>query len=163
MNVRNKYLVGVVSATLVGGAALWEGVSYTPYKDIGGVVTVCHGYTGIIENRAYTPQECTTLLKRELDKHGKGVLACITQPLKQHEYDAFTLMAYNVGVTAFCQSTTVKHFNAGNVYEACNAIAYTPAGKPNWSYVQGKFVQGLHNRRMYERSICLGGTAKYRS
>lgn len=163
MHPKNKVFVGVVSATLLGSAALWEGVRYTPYKDIGGVTTVCYGYTGIIENRKYTESECKVLLKGELNGHGKGVLACIKQPMKQHEYDAFTLMAYNVGVTAFCQSTTVRHFNAGNAYAACNAIAFTPEGKPNWSYVQGKFVQGLHNRRKDERSLCLGGTSKYSS
>lgn len=161
MHVKNKVFVGVVSATLIGGAALWEGVRYTPYKDIGGITTVCYGSTENVEPRKYTEAECKSLLQKELAEHGKGVLACIKQPMKQNEYDAFTLMAYNIGVNAFCRSTTAAHFNAGNVYAACNAIAFTPKGQPNWAYVGSTFVKGLHNRRLYERAICLGGTTKY--
>ena len=39
------------------------------------------------------------------------------------------------------------------------ALAFTPAGNPNWSYVteangQKKFVQSLHNRRKDEAALC---------
>lgn len=163
MNVKNKIFITSVSAALLGGAALWEGVSYKPYKDIGGITTVCYGNTKNIENRIYTNSECKKLLATELMEHGKGVFQCINVPMKQNEYDAFTLMAYNVGVNAFCSSSTVKLFNAGYKQQACNAIAFTPNGNPNWSYVNGKFVQGLFNRRLYERQMCLGEGIEYKT
>lgn len=156
-NLKNKVYVGIVSAALLSGAALWEGVRYKPYKDVGGVTTVCYGYAkNDIENREYKPEECKVLLATELIEHSKGVFNCINQPMKQNEFDAFTLFTYNIGIQGFCGSRTAKLFNEGKKVEACNAIAYTPDDKPNWAYVNGKFIQGLHNRRLYERKMCLG-------
>ena len=36
-----------------------------------------------------------------------------------------------------------------------NEIAYRPDGGPNWSVASGKFIQGLHNRRIDEMKLCL--------
>lgn len=161
----NKWLIGVVSAALIGGATLWEGTKYEPYYDVAGVPTVCMGYTGpgITFGKRYSHEECTKLLKQELIEHGNGVLQCITRPMKENEYNAFTLMAYNIGVSAFCGSTTARLFNAGNSQLACDRIAFASDGSPNWSYAGGKFYKGLHNRRLYERSMCLGDKVVYKS
>lgn len=160
MHPANKWLLGVASASLIASTAQWEGVSYTPYVDIAGITTVCYGYTGkdIEQGRRYTKDECRSLLSNELKEHGHGVLKCVSRPLKEHEYSAFTLFAYNVGVSGACNSRAIRLFNEGKTKEACDALAFSPTGKPAWSYVKGKFVQGLHNRRLYERSWCLGVT-----
>lgn len=158
----NRWLVGVVSTSLLTGAALWEGTRYQAYYDLAGVPTVCQGYTGkgIIFGKTYSPEECRAFLHKELVVHSNGVLGCITQPLKQNEHDAFTLFAYNVGVSGFCNSRAAKTFNSGNVVEACKALYRSPSGKPVWSYAQvdgvPTFVQGLYNRRRYEAAMCLG-------
>jgi lysozyme len=137
---------------------LWEGIRTTSYEDLAGVTTVCYGYTGedIIKGKTYSKGECTLLLRKEVLEHSKGVLECVKAPLKENEYNAFVLMAYNVGVSGFCSSRALRLFNEGKTIEACRAIAYSPNGAPNWSYVKGKFVQGLHNRRIYEMKMCLG-------
>lgn len=154
----NKWLLGAIPAALVSGATLWEGTQYYAYYDIAGVPTVCQGYTGkgIVFGKKYSPEECLAYLKTELKEHSTGVLNCITQPLKEREYIGFTLMAYNVGVNGFCGSRAAKLFNQGYAEKACWAMSNGPDGKPVWSYVGPKFVQGLYNRRVYERSICLG-------
>lgn len=137
---------------------MWEGMVYTPYVDIANVVTVCAGYTGsdIQRDKVYTKEECNVLLRKELQEHGKGVLNCVKRPMKENEYEAFTLFAYNVGVTGACSSRAMRLFNEGRTVEACNALAFSPSGSPAWSYVNGKFIRGLHNRRLYERFMCLG-------
>lgn len=147
----NKVFLGVVGATLVASAALWEGDKRNAYYDIAGVLTVCHGYTGkdIIKTKTYTKQECTALLEKELSVHAKGVLACTNVPLRPNEYDAYTLFAYNVGVKGYCTSSLLKKLNAGDNVGACNGLM-------QWSYAKGKYVQGLNNRRAYERQMCLG-------
>jgi lysozyme len=158
----NRWLAGSMSAALISGAALWEGTRYYAYYDIAGVPTVCQGYTGkgIVFGREYSPEECRTFLHKELVIHSNGVLNCITQPLKQNEHDAFTLMAYNVGVAGFCSSRAAREFNSGNVVAACTAMYKAPNGKPVWSYAKKNgeltFVQGLYNRRKYEAAMCLG-------
>lgn len=149
MNPANKWLVGALPAVLLTGAALWEGTKYYAYKDIVGVPTVCSGYTGkdIVFGRKYSPDECSAYLATELKTHSLGILECIRVPVSQNEYIAYSLFAYNVGVKGACGSTSFKLLNQNKRTEACNALV-------NWSYAGGKWVQGLHNRRIYEAAIC---------
>lgn len=152
MNLKNKIFLGVISTTLVAGATQWEGTKYVPYYDMAGILTVCQGYTGkdIIKTKQYSPTECKQILSQALAKHQAGILQCINVPLTQYQLDAFTLFAYNVGVGAFCSSSTVlKPLNQGNYSVACDGLM-------KWVFVNGKEVQGLKNRREYERKMCKG-------
>lgn len=163
--VQNKWLIGTASAVLISSAALWEGTKYVPYKDVAGIPTVCMGYTGkdIVWGKRYSPEECNGFLRKELTKHGEGVVACVTRPLSTNQYNAYTLFAYNVGVSGFCNSRAARLFNEGRYKESCDALAFGPKGEPVWSYAGGKFYRGLHNRRLYERSMCLGDGVVYKS
>lgn len=138
------------STTLLATVTLWEGTEYKPYRDIGGVLTVCQGYAGpgIVPGKTYTKQECDSLLVQQLTTHGQGVLKCTKVPLNQNQYDALTSFTYNVGVSAFCKSTLVKLLNQGNYTQACDQLRV-------WVYVKGKKVRGLVNRRESERALCL--------
>lgn len=162
---QNKWLIGAASAVLVSSTALWEGTKYEPYLDVGGIPTVCMGYTGkdVVWGKRYSPQECNNLLRKELAEHGKGVLECTTKELSLNQYNAYTMFAYNVGVNNFCNSRAAKLFNEGKFKESCDALAFSPNGSPAWSYANGKFYKGLHNRRLYERSMCLGDGVVYKS
>lgn len=126
----NKWLIGVVSATIIASATLWEGTKYVPYLDVGGIPTVCMGYTGkeVVLGKHYSSRECNEFLRKELSKHGEGVLSCVTKPLTENKYNAYTLFAYNVGVTGFCNSRAAALFNAGLEKESCNALAFDPKG-----------------------------------
>lgn len=152
MHPLNRWLLGSVSVAVFTGATLWEGTKTQPYYDIVNVLTVCHGYTGkdIVKGKIYTKAECKILLEKELKIHADGILKCINVPLSQNQFDAFTLFAYNVGVNAFCSSRTVlQPLNKGNYKQACDGLL-------RWAYADGKYVQGLYNRRVYERKMCLG-------
>lgn len=150
--------MGVVSATLLSSAALWEGTRYTPYKDIVGVWTVCSGSTGrtVIQGKVYTPQECNTLLQAQLKTYQNEMLKCVNVPINQNQNDAFTLFTYNEGAANFCSANFVKKLNKGDYTGACKGMATNPDGTPAWSYAGGLYVQGLQNRRQYEMKMCLG-------
>lgn len=146
--------MGAISIALISGTALWEGDKRTSYEDLAGILTVCHGYTGkdIVRGKTYTKDECSVLLAKELKLHREGVYKCTNVPLTPYQFDAFTMFAYNVGVNNYCTSTSVlKKLNAGDYKGACDGLL-------KWSYVKGKYVQGLNNRRQYERNMCLGLT-----
>ena len=70
--------------TAAGGGALaiaavlipnLEGNSYTPYRDVGGVWTVCNGITGpdVIQGKTYTQKECDALLQKHLRPYARSV------------------------------------------------------------------------------------------
>lgn len=152
MHPKNRIFVGVVGAALVASAALWEGDKREPYYDMVGVLTVCYGHTGadIILGKTYTKMECDKLLEKELRQFNVGVLECVNVPITRNELDAYTLFSYNVGVKGFCGSSLLRQLNAGNHEAACDGLL-------KWSYAKGKYVQGLNNRRVYERQICRRG------
>lgn len=134
---------------MVSGAMLWEGTKYYAYYDIVGVPTVCQGYTGkdIKFGVKYSPEQCGEYLRKELTIHSTGILKCIKTPINENEFIAYSLFAYNVGVSGFCKSTANRLLSEGKHIEACNALM-------NWVYAGDKWVKGLYNRRVYEVAIC---------
>jgi lysozyme len=150
MNQLNRSVV-MVSAMLLAALTQLEGTRYVPYEDIVNVWTVCQGYAGkdVVRNKVYTPAECKQLAESQLVAKGAEVLRCSKVPIAQHEYDAYTLFAYNVGTSAFCGSSLLKKLNQGDHVGACNGLLA-------WDYAGGKRVAGLTRRRQFERSICLG-------
>jgi GH24 family phage-related lysozyme (muramidase) len=50
-----------------------------------------------------------------------AVKRCVTGPLSQVEYDIAIDFAYQYGTAAFCNSSIVRHINAGRYAEACAA------------------------------------------
>jgi lysozyme len=154
----NKQKVGVAGVTVVTGSLLtfvsiWEGTEYVPYKDIVGVWTVCQGITGkhVIPGKIYTREECRDLLTGNVEKHGQAILACITKPIKQNEYEAVASLAYNVGVYALCNSTLIRKINEGQPASVwCQELL-------KWNRAGGAYVKGLARRRQAELALCLQG------
>lgn len=145
----------VAAALLPTTAALvakWEGTEFTPYRDIGGVWTVCEGITGpaVIPGRTYTRSECRGLLNGALEEHARGLAGCMRVVPPVEVISALVSWTYNVGVAAACGSTLMKLLNAGEYEAACRQL-------PRWNRVDGKVVQGLTNRRLAEMAWCLRG------
>ena len=150
MNLANKWFIGAISSTLIASVSLWEGTRYYAYHDIVGVPTVCQGYTGpgIVFGRKYSAEECKAFLMKEIQIHAKGMLECVTVPLTENQFNAFTLFTYNIGVNGFCQASLTKKLNNGDIVGACDGLMA-------WVYADGKVVEGLRNRRAFEREMCL--------
>ena len=143
--------IALVTASLLAFVAGWEGTKYKPYRDLGGVWTVCEGITGkhVIPGKEYTRAECDALLSGEIEKHGRGLLACITQPISQTQYEALASWAFNVGVGAACSSSLVRMLNAGAPSSVwCDELL-------EWNKVNREPVKGLTNRRKAELARCL--------
>lgn len=167
MNLKNKWLFALlVPASLAASIATYEsGGKHVgkPYKDVGGVWTVCDGYAGkdVIPTKYYTEAECKAITDKAIAEHGKGVLNCVNVPLSQKEYEAYTSLAYNIGTSNFCNSNIVRTLNKGDHMQACQGIYMHPNGKPAWSNVGGKYVQGLQNRRLKEYNTCMQGVLNW--
>ncbi|MGL9721539.1 lysozyme [Symbiopectobacterium sp.] len=154
-SLRNKMAGAAAGGAIVMAAVLlqWhEGVKYTPYRDSGGVLTVCAGHTGkdVIAHKRYTPAECQALLDSDLKAAMSVVDANVTVPLTESQKAALASFVYNVGSSAFERSTLLKKLNTGDRAGACNEMR-------RWKYVDGKVSRGLVNRRAVECELCLQG------
>lgn len=125
--VRKKAIGGVAAASVLAAILTftkpWEGVRYKAYRDLAGVPTICVGRTkGVRMGDTATAEQCDAWFKEEVVEFDRAVRQCITrEPTPQQEV-AFVDIAYNTGVAAFCGSTYVKKFNAGDDYGACEGL-----------------------------------------
>lgn len=75
-----------------------EGRSLTAYRDIVGVLTVCDGHTGNVQQRTYTDAECDRLLESDLGSAWATVRDCYdTSAMKEYQAAALVSLAFRVG------------------------------------------------------------------
>ena len=135
-------------AAIVAFIGPWEGRRYVAYQDIVGVWTICEGHTkGVKAGDVATDAQCDEMAAQDVAEHNAGIRACITRPMPQNVEVAFTSLAFNVGVGAFCGSTALRRYNAGDDSGACDALNM-------WNKAGGRVVRGLVNRRAAESALC---------
>jgi lysozyme len=144
--------IALATTTIVA----WEGydsVAKQQKIDPPGVITVCQGITnydlpGLKAGMRFTKDECATLLRTAIPKYAAPIDKCLKVPVSDNTRAALYSAAYNLGPGTVCRSSMVRKINAGDLQGGCNALLlYTRAN--------GKFLQGLLNRRKAERELCL--------
>lgn len=177
MNPRVRIAVAALSISGAGlvGIAVHEG--YTDRAIIpvpGDRPTVGFGSTTRADGSpvqlgdTVTPPMALGRMLVDIKKFEGAVKKCVTVPLLQDEYDAFTSLAYNIGPGLFCSSSIVRRANAGDFQGACEAIRLYVCGpatqetraKPGERCYDERrplrVIPGLVNRREAERKQCLG-------
>lgn len=148
---RNQIASLSLSAAALVGIALHEGWCATACIPVtGDVPTIGFGTTeGVKLGDKTTPPQALARALTDIQKFEGAIKRCVTVPLHQHEYDAYTSLAYNIGSTAFCGSTLVKRLNAQDYPGACAEIL-------RWDRFKGQPLTGLTKRRKQENAQCLG-------
>ena len=89
----------------------------------GDVPTYGFGTTeGVQMGDRTTPVKAAQRALSDSQKFEGALKRCVAAPLHQAEYDLYVDLSYNIGSTAFCNSTIVKRLNAGDYSGACEAI-----------------------------------------
>lgn len=140
-----------LSASALVGIALHEGyspVAYTPVP--GDVPTIGFGTTqGVKAGDTITPERALQRALTDIQRFEGALKQCVTVPLHQHEYDAYISLSYNIGASAFCNSTLVRRLNSGDYRGACEEIK-------RWDKFKGQPLRGLTLRRQKEYLQCIG-------
>jgi lysozyme len=66
-----------------------------------------------------------------ISKDETALKQCVTGPLSQAEYDGLVDFSYQYGTAAACRSSIVRHINAGEYVQACQAYG-------RFKYVAGR-------------------------
>ncbi len=134
----------------------WEGLRLEPYQDSAGHWTIGYGHK-ILKTDPYAPYgpvakiteaEADTLLARDMQIARETVLRVTRVPLSSSQLDALTSFVFNIGQTAFANSTLLSKLNAGDYAGAAGEFG-------RWIYAGGKEEGGLINRRTDEKSVFL--------
>ena len=133
----------------------FESCRLEAYWDADGKVwTIGWGDTGsdVVQGLRISQADADQRLQRRLDREFvPGVLAALTRPATQAQFDAMVDLAYNIGVAAFQGSTLVRLFNAGDQAGAAEQF-------PRWNKSGGKVLLGLRRRRAADRARFLGAS-----
>lgn len=146
-----KWAAGTAAVAIALAATLFmpsEGKRNVPYRDIVGVLTVCYGHTGNVENRRYSDVECEELVKLDLMESYTAVHRCIPGPIPLSVDAALVDATANLGPRVVCGSTIQKMAVAGKWKSVC-------AGLFAWINAGGEPNHGIANRRVAERELCL--------
>lgn len=122
------------------------------YFDAVGVRTIGYGHViksfENFEGKTLTEAEATELMKQDLKPKINTILSKVNRPLKQNELDALASLVFNIGSSAFRDSTVLRRINNGESKERISEA---------WKWwnkgtVQGVKVtlKGLVNRRAEE-------------
>lgn len=132
----------------------FEGLRLKAYDDGVGVWTIGFGTTKYPNGiRVKKGDTCTlgqakAYMQNDLKSFEQTVNNTVKVPLNQNQFDALVSLAYNIGSTAFKNSTLVRQLNEGNYKAAANQFNV-------WVNAGGKRMQGLVNRRAAERTLFL--------
>ena len=131
-----------------------EGCRLTAYPDPvsgGDPWTIGYGATGphIIEGLVWTQEQADTDLKARLTVLGNTILAAAKVALNDNQLAALMDFAYNEGLWALLDTSTLWRFLQQGDYDEAAAQF------PLWDIACGRPVMGLETRRMRERTLFL--------
>ena len=145
--IKQRIAAGLLSLSALGalGIVAHEGMRRVAYVDPVGVVTVCAGHTATARlGQVKTEAECAALLQADVKAAESAIKRLVKAPITQAQFDALTSFVFNVGPTAFAQSTLLKKINAVDCWGAGKEFS-------RWTYAGGRELPGLVKRRAYER------------
>jgi lysozyme len=158
--VKPRIAIAALSLSAAGlvSIALHEGYTDRAVQPLpGDKPTIGFGTTeGVKMGDRITPPQALARALSDVQKFEGALKRCVRVPMHQHEYDAFLSFSYNVGSSAFCNSTMARKLNAGDYSGACAEFS-------RWTFFQGKDCRdpahrcgGLVQRRAEERAKCEG-------
>jgi len=153
MNAQNNSKKRTTNQEGVNLIKRWEGLELKAYPDPatgGDPWTIGYGHTGsdVKPGLVITEAEAEGLLRKDLGRFEKGVLARVKSPVSDNQFAALVSFSYNCGLTNLSRSTLLKKVNAGDLVGASNEF-------PRWNRAAGKVYRGLTLRREAEKSLFL--------
>ncbi len=132
----------------------FEGLRTTSYQDSVGVWTIGYGHTSMAgppsvgPNMTISTAEAEEILKRDLGVFEKAVSGATTRTPTSDQFSAMVSFTFNVGASAFRDSTLLRKHNAGDISGAADEFL-------RWVYAGGQVLPGLERRRKAERALYL--------
>lgn len=134
----------------------YEGFSSRPYMCPANIPTIGYGSTYYpngtkvkLSDDSISEEEATQILEYIAQKDfGSAVNKFVIVELTQNQFDALVSFAYNIGRTAFENSTLLKLLNRGEYEAAAEQFE-------KWNKSGGKVLSGLTKRRFDEQKLFL--------
>ena len=145
-----------VSEKMIAWLKQMEGVKTKAYYCTAGKLTIGVGHTGadVKLGQVISDEQAEALLKADLSRFEKAVLAACKREPNQQQFDAMVALSFNIGATGFASSSVVVNFNRGELKKAANSFVL-------WRKETIKGVKltnrGLVRRRLAEKAMFESG------
>lgn len=132
----------------------FEDTKLKAYDDGVGVWTIGIGTTvypngnKVKKGDVCTIDQAKSYFAHDLKRFEASVNKLVEVPLTQNQFDALVSLVYNIGQTAFSNSTLLKKLNAKDYQAAADQFL-------RWNKGGGKVMKGLVRRREAERALFL--------
>lgn len=129
----------------------FEGLRLSAYKDAVGIWTIGYGHTGpdVSPGMTITKEQALDLLRKDVARFETCVRENVKVPITQNQFDALVSLCFNIGCTAFANSTLVRLLNQKDYVSAAAEFA-------KWHKAKGRALEGLLRRRVDEMRLFLG-------
>lgn len=131
-----------------------EGWSAKPYPDTAGHMTIGWGHKiQILTGERFTTitkEQGEALLTADMERTRRGIMTHITRPMNTNQEAAALSLAFNIGVTAFKNSTLLKKWNAGDATGAAAEFLRWNKERKGGELVANR---GLTARRVKEKTL----------
>lgn len=121
--------------TLADPNVLTVGLGITTYDD-----------PSLEEGKVYSEDATWNMFRRYIIGYEQAVREAVRVPLNQNEFDALVSFVFNIGITAWRNSTLLRKLNSNARTLAANEFE-------RWVYAGGQKLAGLENRRAAEREL----------
>lgn len=133
----------------------YESFRPEPYFDSGGMLTV--GYGHLVRKHKpiarLTEAQAERVLAQDVRVAEAVVKREVDVKLTQTQFSALVSLVYNIGPSAFAESTMLKKLNKGNFKAASQEFG-------RWKFVDRKHSKGLARRRVAEEAMFRGTAAR---
>jgi lysozyme len=128
----------------------FEGLKLAAYQDCRGIWTIGYGHTGWVkEGDTCTQAQADAWQASDAAFVANVLNSQLEVELSQNQFDALGSLTYNIGVGHFLASTLFALLQKGDFAGAAEQFE-------KWSFANGKWVDGLHRRRLAEKQMFLG-------
>jgi lysozyme len=129
----------------------FEGMRFNAYLCPAGVWTIGYGHTkGVKAGQYISYTEAGDFLKQDVARFEEAIGLMVTVPLNQNQFDALVSFVFNIGGSAFLDSTLLRLLNKKDYAGAADQLLRWNKGANN------EELPGLVKRREWERSLFLG-------
>jgi GH24 family phage-related lysozyme (muramidase) len=128
----------------------FEGLRLESYLDAVGIWTIGYGTTeNIGPGMRISQAQAESFLMRDVAKFEAAIASVVKVPLNTDQFSALVSFTYNVGATAFAESTLLQLLNKRDYLAAADQLL-------RWNKGGDLELPGLTRRRQAERSLFLG-------
>ncbi len=100
-----------------------EGLRLEAYADLTGRLSIGYGHTkDVTVDMTISLREAERLFRHDVKEIERDLKTRLQVPVNENEFSAMVVLVYNIGTTAFANSTVLRELNSGDRIEAAEAF-----------------------------------------